>query len=126
MFLSHPGQIPELDPIQVFERIQRQPTHFLLDVRTRGEFSEVHATSAINIPLDQLNVKNISANWGVSLDTPIYVICRSGGRSYQAALLLKAAGFKDVYNVSTGTIGWVDQGLPINEESNEVDHQILD
>lgn len=38
-------------------------------------------------------------------DTPVYVHCRSGQRSYNAVLTLKAKGLSQVINISGGFIG---------------------
>jgi rhodanese-related sulfurtransferase len=37
-------------------------------------------------------------------DKPVYLHCRSGQRSYNAALALQNLGYKDVYNISGGFI----------------------
>lgn len=59
-------------------------------------------------------------------DTPIITMCRSGVRSVKAAGALEAAGFTNVYNMSTGfegetdgsgyriVNGWKVNGLPYN------------
>lgn len=127
MFMTHPTQVPELDPVQTYERLKRSDRHFFLDVRTVAEYQEVHASHVVHIPLDRLDPRKLVADHGVTPDTPIYVICRSGGRSYQGAMILKSAGFKEVYNVTGGTVAWVDMDLPINEETDEeTSHQTID
>ncbi len=50
------------------------------------------------------------------LRRPVALICRSGNRSAQGAAVLIQAGFKNVYNVSSGVMaskGWADRGLPM-------------
>jgi adenylyltransferase/sulfurtransferase len=42
--------------------------------------------------------------------------CRSGGRSFRAAQLLKAAGFAEVYNLTGGILAWNAQ-IPENKTS---------
>ena len=45
---------------------------------------------------------------------PLYVICKSGGRSAQACAAFAAAGFADqVVNVEGGTLAWAAAGLPV-------------
>ena len=81
----------------------------LIDVREPDEFAEVRAKGATNLPLS-----NFAAEAGkINPDEDIYVICKSGGRSAQAAEYLeKARGWDNVINVEGGTIAWVEADLP--------------
>ena len=85
-------------------------TVHLIDVRTEKEFQEVHAETARNIPLNQLAPDSLPSL--PDQEDPLFVICKSGGRSRQACQLLAAAGFTTI-NVEGGTDEWVRQGLPI-------------
>jgi len=49
-------------------------------------------------------------------DKPIAFICRSGGRSTQAALYARDLGFQEVYNMKGGMIEWNNQKLPIDQD----------
>lgn len=68
----------------------------LLDVRTVEEFNEKHLPHALNVPLHELPNR-----LGELPDKsrPVVVHCRSGGRSAQAALLLKRAGYHQVLDL---------------------------
>lgn len=65
----------------------------LLDVRTPEEFAGGHLPNALNVPLQVLpgRVADLAAK-----HPRIVVYCRSGGRSAQAAGLLRAAGVEVV------------------------------
>jgi phage shock protein E len=67
----------------------------VVDVRTKGEYAGGHFTGAVNIPVDTISSKLKSLG---GPDTPLVVYCASGGRSSQAASILRAAGFTDVTN----------------------------
>ena len=76
----------------------------LMDVRTDAEFIEGHLKGAT-----QLNF--YEASFETSLDAmdkdiPVFVYCRSGGRSGKAAKKMKEKGFKSVYNLEGGIIAW--------------------
>jgi|TARA_B110000503_G_scaffold38205_1_gene62703 rhodanese-related sulfurtransferase len=76
----------------------------LLDVRTDAEFIEGHLKGAT-----QLNF--YEASFEASLDAmdkniPVFVYCRSGGRSGKTAKKMKEKGFKSVYNLEGGIIAW--------------------
>jgi len=66
---------------------------YVLDVRSKGEFAGGHYPGAVNIPVDALagQTKKLGA-----ADRYIVVYCASGGRSAQAATILRSAGFTNV------------------------------
>jgi rhodanese-related sulfurtransferase len=86
----------------------------LIDVRTLGEFYEVHAVGALCVPLDTLNPRTIMESRGARANDPLYIICRSGGRSQQACALFEDAGFPNVFSIEGGTLAWEQAGLPVN------------
>jgi sulfur dioxygenase len=83
----------------------------LIDVRQPQEWSGElgHIEGAELIPLsallDQLSSLNKS--------DAIVLVCRSGGRSAQAAQQLESAGFARVANLSGGMIAWRGARLPV-------------
>ena len=87
----------------------------VLDVRTPVEFAEVHVPRARNIPIDQLDPKDF-----LELRTPVYLLCRSGGRASKAAEKFANAGVTDTVVVEGGTLAWVDAGLPLERSTVKV------
>jgi len=73
---------------------------FFLDVRTTAEFHYGHIMTAINIPIDELRER--IAEIKVSKETPIYVNCESGARSYNAISILRNLGYSNLFNLSGG------------------------
>lgn len=59
----------------------------IVDVRTSDEYAEGHIKNAINIPLAEIE------NIDISKEIEIIVYCKSGSRSYNAALKLKDLGY---------------------------------
>mgnify|MGYP006319794061 CR=1 FL=1 len=86
----------------------------LLDVREADEFEAGHAAGAISIPLSELNERYTE----LDKDAEIYCICKSGGRSGQAAGALVDAGY-DVTNVIGGSLDWYGEGLPFISDNGE-------
>ena len=75
----------------------------IIDVRSPEEFAEKHIPGAINIPLTELecHFKEFSN------DSIIITVCgKGGGRSAQAAGLLKQMGFSNTKFLCGGTSGW--------------------
>ncbi|HEV3291130.1 MAG TPA: rhodanese-like domain-containing protein [Streptosporangiaceae bacterium] len=87
---------------------------FLLDVREPGEWLAGHAPGALHIPLGQLGARVGE----ISRDRELYVICRSGHRSAQAARALAGAGWQ-VHNVADGMTGWQAAGRTMISDSGQ-------
>jgi rhodanese-related sulfurtransferase len=85
----------------------------LIDVRTPVEYRELHVEFARNVPLDQLNPSSVIAARTGTADQPLYVVCRSGGRSQQACDRFVQAGYTNVVNVEGGTLACEQAGLPL-------------
>jgi rhodanese-related sulfurtransferase len=66
-----------------------------VDVRTRPEFESGHIAGAKNIPLDEL-MSRLGELEGIN--GPIVLYCRSGSRSGMAMLMLREAGWENLYN----------------------------
>lgn len=81
----------------------------VLDVREPSEYAEGHVEGSVLVPL-----ATVAARAGeFPKDEPVYVFCRSGNRSLQAAQTLVAAGFADVRNVEGGIVAWTAARLPV-------------
>ena len=104
--------VATISPKQLQDLVQAGDPVELIDVRTPIEFREVHVTFARNIPLDQLDPKQLTVGRTGS-QKPVYVICRSGSRGKQACEKIVAHGFSNVVNVEGGTMAWDQAGLPV-------------
>ncbi len=85
----------------------------LIDVRTPVEFREVHVVGARSVPLDSLDPKQIISSRNSQSSEPIYVICKSGGRSAKGAQKFIDAGFPNVISVDGGTSAWGAAGYAV-------------
>ena len=81
----------------------------MIDVRTPAEFGSVHATGALNHPMESFDCEHVD----YPEDQEIHVICQSGGRSMKVCQKLESAGFERVVNVEGGTSAWDGAGLPV-------------
>ena len=81
----------------------------VIDVRPPRGFGAGHVPGAINIPLRDLTM---SPDLPGNLDQPIVTVCDRGNISTDGMLILKAMGYSKVRNLSSGTEGWVQAGLP--------------
>lgn len=102
-----PG-VPELSPT---EFSQRWPDHargadvVLLDVREPAELEMASVASALHIPMREIPARLTE----LDRDTPLVVMCHSGGRSRRVAEYLSANGFSNVFNLSGGIDAWSTQ-----------------
>ncbi|WP_028851621.1 rhodanese-like domain-containing protein [Thermocrispum municipale] len=95
----------------------------LLDVREDDEWRAGHAPTARHIPLRDLPARMAElAEFGD--DQPIYVVCRTGGRSEQATAFLNANGF-EACNVAGGMKSWLTEGRPVVAEDPNVEPTVL-
>lgn len=82
---------------------------FLLDVRTPQEYQQAHLQGAVLIPIDQIE-KRLGE---IPKNRAILVYCAVGSRSNAVAGFLAERGYREVYNMSDGIVGWYRNGLPI-------------
>ena len=83
----------------------------VLDVREPDEFTGPlgHIRGAKLIPLGEL-----SGRIGeLAKDRPMVAVCRAGGRSAQATLILQQAGFDRIANLPGGMLRWRAEGGPV-------------
>ncbi len=75
----------------------------LIDVRSEEEYNALHIPGAVNIPLQHLT-NNIEI---INTATQVITVCgKSGGRSAEAATLLRQMGFANTTFLCGGTFGW--------------------
>ncbi len=141
--LSDSVKIEDVPAAETWARLQTDAEAVLVDVRTRAEWTFV------GIPdLSTLNKRVITVEWqtfpdsridpdfagrlcgllegaGVSKDTEVFFLCRSGARSRSAAAAMADAGYTRCRNVEDGfegpldatqkrghVAGWKAAGLP--------------
>ena len=98
-----------LTPRDAFSLIDQRSDLYLLDVRTLGEYQQVHLDGAQLIPIDQL-VKRLAE---VPKNRPILVYCAVGSRSAQVVNYLARRGYPELYNLYGGIYSWAQKGYPV-------------
>lgn len=89
---------------EVFESRLKEGNVQLIDVRTPKEFESGHLKGAKNHHIYDKDFKEQVSY--LDKEKPVYVYCKSGGRSHEAAEQLKAMGFKKVYDLQGGISEW--------------------
>lgn len=99
--------VPEIDVLELAQ--QRDSGAPLIDVREADEYVEVRVPGAHHIPLAAVPERVVE----VPAHGVVYVICARGGRSAKAVEHYRSLGI-DAVNVTGGTVGWIDAGLPVD------------
>jgi rhodanese-related sulfurtransferase len=92
--------VQEIDAAEAIRRVAAGSR--LIDVRERGEWSEVHAPTALLLPMSELQERwaEISPD-----DDPAIIVCHSGYRSANVTAALEKAGIPAV-SVAGGMVAW--------------------
>jgi len=90
-----------------------QPGAVLLDVRTAREWNEGHLAGAQRWDYFDTAFRDSLAT--VPVGGPVFVYCAAGGRSGEAATMLKELGHREVYNLAGGFDAWERAGLPFEK-----------
>lgn len=104
-------EVQTVSPQEVYDAVYNKSTTSLqlVDVRTAEEYGVSHLKDAQNICVTeddfQEKVKTLDK------DKPVYVYCRSGGRSAKAAKILAEMGFTQIYDLDGGITAWEEDGL---------------
>ncbi|NOY91602.1 MAG: rhodanese-like domain-containing protein [Deltaproteobacteria bacterium] len=93
----------------------------IVDVRGPDEFHGPlgHLPNAQLLPLPLLPRRLESL--GLKHDEPVLLVCRSGGRSAQAAAYLVSQGYTSVHNLSGGMMRWQREGMDACVEHHGAD-----
>lgn len=95
-----PEPVKEVDP-ETLQQWLNEGDIVLLDVRTRDE-AEICRIGELLIPLNELSSRLDE----VPQASKIVVYCHHGGRSERGALMLRDAGYKNLYNLKGGIHAW--------------------
>ena len=82
---------------------ETQGDYIILDVRREDEFAEGHIPGAINVPNE--GIQDTEPSELPDKNQTIYVYCRSGNRSKQAASKLVAMGYTNIIEFG-GIMDW--------------------
>ena len=104
-------EVQAVSPQEVYDAVYDNSNSSLqlVDVRTAEEYGVSHLKDAQNICVTEADFKKKVKT--LDKDKPVYVYCRSGGRSAKAAKLLAEMGFTEIYDLAGGITAWEEDGL---------------
>jgi rhodanese-related sulfurtransferase len=109
----------DVTPQQAWQALSTNPKTQLIDVRTQPEWAfagvpnvsslgkQVHCVSWKFYPTMEVNAGFIDQLRSKQSDSaaPLYFLCKTGGRSLDAAIAATKAGFAECYNIEGGFEG---------------------
>lgn len=111
------GAMSGLSPAALHAMLQHRDDLLLLDVRSPGEFAQTRLPGSLNIPLGALRATIDQ----LPRDKTIVAFCKVSLRGYEAALILRAAGFSQVFVLDGGIAMWpYEYETNATEPENEV------
>ena len=105
------GSVVELVNAEKFKSLIESGTGVILDVRTQDEVNMGFIKGASHIDIyDEDFARKVNM---IPKDKPVYVYCKAGSRSAQAADLMAKSGFTKVYNLQGGVMAWQASGYEL-------------
>lgn len=104
-------------PAEAHALLQANPAARIVDVRSKAEWDFVGRIPGA-VEIEWKSWPGMKPNPGflaeleskVPKDAPVFFLCRSGGRSHDAALAAQQAGYEEAYNILEGFEGDKDAG----------------
>ncbi len=101
--------VRNVSPVEAQRIMATKKNLFLLDVRTPDEYRQARLKGAVLIPMNEIGQRLRE----VPRNRPVLVYCAVGSRSGAVAGYLAGKGYREVYNITDGIVGWYRSGLPI-------------
>ncbi len=114
---AHTGNT-KLSATEFSARLAESSNPVILDVRTPEEFASGHLENATNINWNSSDFEEKTSV--LNKEKPVFLYCRSGGRSSEAAKKLQELGFKEVYEMQGGITQWRSSKLPESNSASRV------
>lgn len=119
------GEVREIMPWDLEERMAENPDLLVIDVREPYEFDAMHIEGSIAAPR---GILESACEWDYEETIPelvrarereVVVVCRSGYRSVLAAFSMHLLGYRNVVSLKTGLRGWNDYEQPLVDKSGK-------
>ncbi|MEL7001838.1 MAG: rhodanese-like domain-containing protein [Bacteroidota bacterium] len=106
-----------LKPVDFEKKLNRTENKNIIDLRSLGETSGTILAGASIITYDTINFEKRIQE--VDKTLPVFIYCKSGGRSAEAFEVMMKLNFKEVYMLDGGILAWQEQGLPVEQPSKK-------
>ena len=113
---ANSGEYRQISSAEAQKLMESESNYIILDVRRVDEFADGHIPNAINIPNEDIGTEEIDGL--PDKNALIFVYCRSGNRSKEAAKKLALLGYTRVVEIG-GILDWTGDVVVEKEEDIE-------
>lgn len=103
----------EIDLPTCLKKLQAGDSICFVDVRESEEWRQVRIPGALHWPLSALRRDEEGPRSGVSENSLVVVVCRSGVRSLEGVLRLREHGIENLVSLRGGILAWEAAGQPV-------------
>jgi len=96
---------------EMIEKRRGDADFAIIDVRTPEEFAEGHIEGAVPVNFRDDDFRDMVGE--LDRDKTHLIYCRSGARSVGARDVMAELGFREIYNMLNGILGWEAAGHPV-------------
>jgi rhodanese-related sulfurtransferase len=109
--------VPLINSVDLVLELKNKSPIFLLDTRSKAEFSVSHIEGARLIDYDHFTKNDMS---GIPIDAKIVVYCSVGYRSEKIGEKIIELGYKDVRNLYGGIFQWKNEDFEVVNENTKI------
>ena len=113
--------VPEMDPTQLHERMERGEKLVILDTRTPEEYRRFCIPGGRSVPGGELALRITDITEDIDEDTTVVVNCAGRTRSIIGTRTLKRMGVRNVYGLKNGTSGWALAGYELESGADRLE-----
>ena len=97
-------KVEKLEPVEFRIKMAELIVYNIVDVRTSAEFAQASIAKAKNIDFDSSSFEEELGK--LEKDKPLFIYCKSGGRSEKAVEKAKEMGFERIIELDGGMDAW--------------------
>src|SRR5918999_832411 len=113
--------VPEIDAVELRQRMERGEKLVILDTRTPEEYRRFCIPGGRSVPGGELALRITDITKDLDKDTTVVVNCAGRTRSIIGARILQRMGLNNVYDLRNGTSGWVLAGYELESGAERVE-----
>ncbi len=113
--------VPEIDAIELHERIERGDKLVILDTRTPEEYQRFCIPGGRSVPGGELALRVTDITKDLDKDTTVIVNCAGRTRSIIGTRVLQRMGLTNIFGLKNGTSGWVLAGYELETGADRLD-----
>src|ERR671915_119476 len=114
------NHVPEIDAVELRQRIERGEKLVILDTRPPEEYRRFCIPGGRSVPGGELALRITDIAKDLDKDTTIIVNCAGRTRSIIGTRVLQRMGVPNVYGLKNGTSGWVLAGQQLETGADRV------